>query len=68
MFIATERTPNPATLKFLPGRQVMPDGGTANFPDAGAAAASPLAEALVALDGVTGVVFGADVVSVSKAG
>ncbi|MFQ5346304.1 MAG: NifU family protein [Rhodothalassiaceae bacterium] len=67
MFIATERTPNPATLKFLPGRQVMPDGGTANFPDAAAAAASPLAEALFALGGVTGVFFGADFISVSKA-
>ncbi len=65
MFIETETTPNPATLKFLPGRAVM-EQGTANFTDADAATRSPLATRLFALDGVTGVFFGADFVSVSK--
>ena len=66
MFIETETTPNPSTLKFLPGRAVMAQG-TANFADAEAAARSPLALRLFALDGVTQVFFGADFVSVSKA-
>lgn len=66
MAIATEPTPNPATLKFLPGRPVM-TAGTADFPNAEAAARSPLAEALFAVDGVTGVFFGADFVTVAKA-
>lgn len=66
MFIETETTPNPATLKFLPGRTVM-EQGTANFADADAATRSPLALRLFALDGVTQVFFGADFVSVSKA-
>jgi Fe-S cluster biogenesis protein NfuA len=65
MFIQTETTPNPASLKFLPGRAVMPSG-TANFPDAASAARSPLAERLFALPGVAGVFFGADFISVSK--
>lgn len=65
MFIETETTPNPATLKFLPGRTVM-EQGTANFADADAAARSPLALRLFALEGVTQVFFGADFVSVSK--
>ncbi len=65
MFIETETTPNPATLKFLPGRAVM-EQGTANFTDADAATRSPLAMRLFALEGVTGVFFGADFVSVSK--
>ena len=65
MFIQTEQTPNPATLKFLPGRAVM-TAGTANFADAEAAARSPLAQRLFAVDGVTGVFLGADFVSVSK--
>lgn len=65
MFIATERTPNPATLKFLPGRQVMAAGATANFADAVAAEASPLAAALFSLPGVDGVFFGGDFVSVT---
>jgi Fe-S cluster biogenesis protein NfuA len=67
MFIQTEQTPNPATLKFLPGRTVIASG-TANFPDAGSAARSPLAQKLFALDGVTGVFFGTDFVTVTKAG
>jgi Fe-S cluster biogenesis protein NfuA len=65
MFIQTEPTPNPATLKFLPGRTVM-EQGTANFTDADAAARSPLAERLLALPGVAGVFFGADFITVSK--
>src|SRR6266852_338716 len=66
MFIQTELTPNPATLKFLPGRSVI-DSGTANFTDAAAAAArSPLAERLFAVGGVTGVLLGGDFVTVSK--
>ena len=65
MFIQTEQTPNPATLKFLPGRAVM-TSGTANFADAAAAERSPLAKRLFALDGVTQVFLGSDFVSVSK--
>ena len=65
MFIETEQTPNPATLKFLPGRTVMAVG-TANFADAADCDRSPLARRLFALDGVTGVFLGADFVSVSK--
>lgn len=66
MFIQTEPTPNPATMKFLPGEDVLPNA-TANFNDAAAAAiASPLAERLFSIDGVTGVFFGSDFVSVSK--
>ena len=64
MFIETETTPNPATLKFLPGRQVMP-AGTRDFTTAEDAAASPLAEALFALGDVSGVFFGRDFVSVT---
>ena len=68
MFIQTEATPNPATLKFLPGVVVMPEG-TADFRDAAAAAqASPLAAALFAVPGVTGVFFGYDFVTVTKDG
>ena len=67
MFIQTEQTPNPATLKFLPGREVLASG-SANFPDAGSAAGrSPLAERLFAVDGVTGVYFGYDFVTITKA-
>jgi Fe-S cluster biogenesis protein NfuA len=65
MFIETETTPNPATLKFLPGCTVM-EQGTANFADADAATRSPLATQLFALSGITGVFFGADFISVSK--
>jgi Fe-S cluster biogenesis protein NfuA len=68
MFIQTEQTPNPATLKFLPGVAVMPSG-TANFTDAAAAAArSPLAERLFGLPEVTGVFLGGDFITVTKAG
>lgn len=68
MFIQTETTPNPATLKFLPGRVVM-DDGTADFRDAETAGtASPLAAALFDIPGVTGVFFGYDFVTVTKEG
>jgi Fe-S cluster biogenesis protein NfuA len=64
MFIETETTPNPATLKFLPGRQVMVTG-TREFTDDEAAAASPLAEALFSLGDVTGVFYGREFISVT---
>ncbi|QLF69204.1 NifU family protein [Peteryoungia desertarenae] len=67
MFIQTEATPNPATLKFLPGKVVM-ESGTAEFRDADAAAASPLASRIFAIPGVTGVFFGYDFVTVTKDG
>ena len=66
MFIQTEATPNPATLKFLPGRAVM-TSGTRDFATPEDAQASPLAEALFGLGDVTGVFFGGDFVSVSAA-
>lgn len=66
MLIETEATPNPATLKFLPGRAVM-DGGTRDFATPEEAEASPLAEALFGLGDVTGVFFGRDFVSVTAA-
>ena len=65
MFIQTESTPNPATLKFLPGETVM-EHGTADFPDLDSANSSPLAERLFALNGVTGVFLGNDFVTVTK--
>jgi len=64
MFIETELTPNPATIKFLPGEAVMASG-TRDFPDAESAAASPLASALFDLGDVAGVFFGRDFVSVT---
>ncbi|MFN3635748.1 NifU family protein [Rhizobium sp. WL3] len=67
MFIQTEATPNPATLKFLPGKVVM-QTGTAEFRDADSAAASPLASRIFTIPGVTGVFFGYDFVTVSKDG
>ena len=66
MFIQTEATPNPATLKFLPGRAVM-TSGTRDFATPEDAEASPLAEALFGLGDVTGVFFGGDFISVSAA-
>jgi Fe-S cluster biogenesis protein NfuA len=66
MFIETEGTPNPATLKFLPGRDVMA-ASTADFASPDAAHRSPLATALFALPGVTRVFLGADFVTVTKA-
>lgn len=68
MFIQTEPTPNPATLKFLPGRTVIASG-TANFTEAETAARlSPLAERLFSLPDVTGVFLGADFITVTKDG
>jgi Fe-S cluster biogenesis protein NfuA len=66
MFIETEQTPNPATLKFLPGRNVM-GAGTADFTSAEAAERSPLAQRLFQVEGVTGVFLGTDFVTVTKA-
>lgn len=66
MFIETEPTPNPQTLKFLPGRTVM-TAGTRDFANADEATASPLAEALFDLGDVTGVFFGRDFISVTAA-
>ncbi len=66
MFIETETTPNPATLKFLPGQIVM-EAGTRDFADDESAALSPLASALFSLGDVTGVFFGRDFVSVTAA-
>jgi len=66
MLIEIEKTPNPATRKFLPGRTVMEAGGR-DFPNADAAEASPLAEALFSTGMVDGVYFGGDFVSVSAA-
>ncbi len=65
MFIQTESTPNPATLKFLPGQTVL-ELGTADFPSAEAAAKSPLARRVFAVGGVTGVFFGSDFVTVTR--
>jgi Fe-S cluster biogenesis protein NfuA len=65
MFIQTEMTPNPATLKFIPGCDVMGDD-TANFTRPEEAARSPLALRLFAVDGVGGVFLGSDFVTVTK--
>lgn len=65
MFIQTEDTPNPATLKFLPGRAVL-ETGTANFNDAGEAKISPLASRLFAIEGVEGVFLADDFISVTR--
>lgn len=66
MFIQTESTPNPATLKFLPGREVMGEGGVADFPDASSSGRSPLAKALFSIPEVSRVFFGSDFISVTK--
>jgi Fe-S cluster biogenesis protein NfuA len=65
MFIQTEATPNPATLKFLPGRTVLTHG-TLDMRDAGAAAQSPLAERLFEIEGVAGVFLGSDFIAITK--
>ncbi len=65
MFIQTEVTPNPATLKFLPGRAVL-ESGTLDMPSKEAAAQSPLAAALFEIPNVGGVFFGADFISITK--
>ena len=66
MFIQTEATPNPATLKFIPGRIVL-DGGTMEFASRDTANRSPLAARLFEVPGVTSVFFGSDFVTVTKA-
>jgi Fe-S cluster biogenesis protein NfuA len=66
LFIQTEQTPNPSTLKFLPGRVVM-EKGTLDFAGADTAATSPLAKRLFAVEGVERVFFGSDFVTVTKA-
>ena len=66
MFIQTEPTPNPATLKFIPGKTVLGDG-TVDFRDRSEAMGSPLARRLFDVDGVTGVFLGSDFISVTKA-
>jgi Fe-S cluster biogenesis protein NfuA len=67
MFIQTEATPNPATLKFLPGRPVL-ESGTLDLREPTEAAKSPLAERLFGISGVSGVFFGSDFITVSKNG
>src|ERR1700723_1217543 len=67
MFIETEAPPNPATLKFLPGRDVM-GMATADFPTADSTARSPLAAAIFALPGVARVLLGGDFITVTKDG
>ncbi|MFN4140673.1 NifU family protein [Aestuariivirga sp.] len=67
MFIQTEATPNPATLKFLPGKPVLP-GGTRDYRDAETAAESPLAQKLFSVRGVSGVFLGQDFITVTKSG
>jgi Fe-S cluster biogenesis protein NfuA len=65
MFIQTEATPNPSTLKFLPGRPVL-EGGTLHMTTALEAAQSPLAERLFAIEGVAAVFFGSDFITITR--
>lgn len=65
MFIQTEPTPNPSSLKFIPGRPVM-DAGTADYTSRDEAGASPLAQRLFDIDGVTGVFLGSDFITATK--
>jgi len=65
MFIQTESTPNPATLKFLPGQTVL-ETGTADFPSSATADQSPLATRIFKIQGIAGVFFGNDFVTVTK--
>lgn len=66
MFIQTEKTPNPETIKFIPGEPVL-GSGTADFPSAETASRSPLAQNLFRIGGVKGVFLGPDFISVTKA-
>ncbi|MDP2699215.1 NifU family protein [Thalassospira sp.] len=66
MFIQTEPTPNPATLKFLPGEDVMGRQGTANFTVSDTAIKSPLATKLFGVEGITGVFLGGDFITITK--
>ena len=65
MFIQTEETPNPATLKFLPGQTVL-GTGTANFSEGDNTESSPLAKKLFDVDGVVGVFLGSDFITITK--
>ena len=65
MFIQTEETPNPATLKFLPGQTVL-GAGTANFSEGDNIESSPLAKKLFDVEGVVGVFFGSDFITITK--
>ena len=65
MFIQTEETPNPATLKFLPGQSIL-DTGTANFSEGDNVEGSPLAMKLFDVEGVTGVFLGSDFITITK--
>jgi metal-sulfur cluster biosynthetic enzyme len=67
MFIQTEATSDPASLKFLPGRQVLTEG-TLTIQDRGAAARSPLAAKLFDIDGVAALSFGTDTITITKSG
>lgn len=68
MFIQTADTPNPQSMKFLPGRPVLGEGALGmDFPTMESAAASPLAQSLFEIDGVTGVYLGGDFITVTKA-
>src|ERR1700752_2202889 len=67
MFIQTEGTPNPASLKFLPGREVLASGSV-DMPDPESASRSPLAERLFQVEGVAGVFLGGDFITVTKRG
>jgi len=66
MFIQTQDTPNPASLKFLPGRAVLEGGGTIDFPNLSAAQGSPLAKLLFRVDGVRAVFFGPNFITVTR--
>lgn len=67
MFIQTEDTPNPQSMKFLPGQAILGHGAIGrDFPNAGTATASPLAASLFDIDGVAGIFLGADFVTVTK--
>jgi len=66
MFIQTESTPNPSTLKFLPGRDVLGEGGAEEFPDREAATRSPLAQRLFQVEEVGSVFLGSDFITVTK--
>jgi len=66
MFIQTEATPNPATMKFLPGQDVLGEGAAMDFPSRESAGASPLAERLYQIDQVGGVFLGSDFITVTK--
>ena len=66
MFIQTQDTPNPQSLKFLPGRKVLEEGGTLDFPNPTSAYSSPLAKLLFRVEGVQAVFFGPDFITITK--